>query len=165
MSVQQKVKSVARKFKDTAYFYGNWAQVDEFLDHFGKETDTLWPQLPTICHILPPSGKLRPTYGATIFKDSPEALIAFLVPTSLDFNGEKNEDKVEMMKYLAALFIRALNESGYFEMIDEVDIPYQVPYDITDDNVTGVLVTLELKEIEGRSFCDDKLYNFGYRNR
>lgn len=158
-SVQQKVKDVASRFTECDYFYGNWTQVDEFLGHLDNV------DRPTICHILPASGSLRPLYGASIFKDKPETIIAFLTPTELDFDGEENEDKVEVMKHLASLFIRALNDSGYFEIIDDEDIQYKVPYDTTDDNVTGIVITFYLQEVKGRQYCSLEEYEdltFGY---
>lgn len=158
-SIQQKVKSVAERFTGCDYFYGNWAQLNVLLDTLCNA------KRPTICHLLPASGTLRPMYGATMFKDRPETLIAFLTPTELDFDGEENEDKVEVMKHLASLFIRALNESGHFEQIGDEYITYQVPYDTMDDNVTGVVITLYLQELKGRTYCDLSNYQgltFGY---
>lgn len=161
-TIQQKVKEVAKKFTATDYFYGNWAQVDVLLDHINSAPEDY--DRPVICHILPVSGTLFPKYNARMFKDSPETIIAFLVRSELDFDGEENEDKVELMKRLAKMFIVALNRSGFFDEIDEEEIPYQVPYDTADDNVTGVIVTLRLKEVEGLHICDlsNEQENFGY---
>lgn len=161
-TIQKKVKAVAEKFTGTIYFYGNWAQVDVLLDRINRKEEDY--DKPVICHILPMSGNLRPKYGASSFMDSPQTIIAFLVRSEFDFDGEENEDKVESMKRLAKMFISALNKSGYFEMIDDEDIPYQVPYDTTDDNVTGVIITITLKELDGFHVCDinNDEENFGY---
>lgn len=137
LSVQRRVKHIARHFTGCHYCYANWAQLNTILDHVEK---------PTICYILPPSGTLLPKRGATTFIDRPVTQIAFLAPTEFDFEGEKNDDVVELMKLLMIMFIKKINESGLFEIIDDIEIMYQIPYDTMDDNVTGVLVTLPLEE-------------------
>lgn len=160
MTVQKKVKSVAEQFEGADYFYGDWNQIDELLDKIGNEGRHGFPR-PIICHILPVSGTMSMRVGDLHFIDSPETIFAFLVPTDLDFDGEENEDKVELMKLLAQWFIRALNESDLFEPIGDEELTYQVPYDTTDDNVTGIILPLPLKEKQGRVFCHQPNI-FGY---
>jgi len=138
LSVQQRIKRIARHFTGCHYSFANWAQLNTIIDAVDK---------PTICYILPPSGVLHTKHMATTIVDRPLTQIAFLAPTDLDFDGEKNDDIVELMKLLMIMFIKELNRSGLFEPIDDVDIQYQVPYDTMDENVTGVLVTLPLYEI------------------
>jgi hypothetical protein len=59
------------------------------------------------------------------------------------------------MKYLAANFVREVNKSGLFEAIpDKTEIPYQAVYDMLDQNVTGVIITLNLREVTGENFCE-----------
>lgn len=138
VTVQRRIKRIAQHFTGCNYFFANWAQLNTILDKVEK---------PTICYILPPSGRLRTRRGATQFIDRPLTQIAFLAPTEFDFDGEENDDVVELMKLLMIMFIKEANKSGLFTMIDEVDIEYQVPYDTMDDNVTGVVVTLPLEEV------------------
>lgn len=57
------------------------------------------------------------------------------------------------MKRLAIRFIKALNESGLFEPI-EGRLPYRVLYDFLDRNVTGIVITPKLEEINGIRMCD-----------
>lgn len=161
MTVQKKVKSVAEKFAKAQYFYGDWNQIDELLDKMGRQGAEGFPQ-PVICHLLPVSGQMILKYGDLSFTDEPETTFAFLVSSELDFEGEENEDKVEMMKLLAQCFIRALNESELFEPIGDTILNYQVPYDTTDECVTGIIITLPLREKTGRTYC--KTMNvFGYK--
>lgn len=152
MTIQEKVKTVAQKFTKVNYEFMNWAQLNERVDDVVSK--------PTICYILPASGTLHASHSASLWKDSPTTQIAFLTPTDFDFDGAENDDKVEVMKELAKQFIRALNESGYFEMIDGEDVPYQIPYDTTDDNLTGVIITITLQELEYKKICQIN-YNFG----
>lgn len=137
LSVQQRIKAVAAHFTGCEYLFMNWAQINVEVDRIEK---------PTICYILPPNGTLTPQRGASIFTDKPLTQIAFLAPTEFDFDGEENDEIIEMMKLLAIMFIKELNRSGYFEFIDGEEITYEVPYDTMDDNLTGVIVTLPIAE-------------------
>ena len=60
--------------------------------------------------------------------------------TEFDFHGQENDCIIEHMKRLAALFVKTLNESGYFEQL-EGRIPYRVLYDTFDKNVTGIVIS------------------------
>lgn len=145
LTVQQRIKKVAEHFTGCKYCFANWTQLNTILDDVEESK-------PTICYILPPSGNIRVSRGSTCFTDKPETQIAFLTTSELDFDGEQNDEKIEKMKRLAKMFIKALNESGLFKMIDEEDILYQVPYDTADDCVTGVVVTIPIEE-EWRIMC------------
>lgn len=151
LSVQQRIKSIAECFTGCDYLFANWAQLNVELDDITK---------PTICYILPPSGTITPSLSATSFIDKPQTQIAFLCPTEFDFDGEENDELVEMMKLLACMFIRCLNESGLFDMIDGEEIVYQIPYDTLDDNLTGVIINLPIEE-RPRVFCEMPR-TFGY---
>lgn len=153
LSVQQRIKLIAEKFTKCDYVYMNWSQLNKEQDHLKRAT---------ICYVLPPSGKLRPSRGASSFTDKPETMIAFLIPTSFDFDGDEVDCHVELMKTLACEFIRALNESGLFEMIDDVDISYKVPYGKLDDCVTGVILDLPIVETP-QTMCQISEI-FGYEN-
>lgn len=152
MTVQEKIASVATRFKEAEYRFMNWAMLNVELDHVEK---------PTICYILPASGTLTPKRSATLWRDAPQTQIAFLVPTDFDFDGAENDDLIETMKDLAKQFVRALNASGHFEMIDDQELPYRVAYDTLDDNVTGIILDITLKEKEMKSYCNNN-YNFGF---
>lgn len=128
---------------DIEYRYCNWAQANVALDRIDR---------PTIIYVLPPSGILN--FGWNQVKDSPNAQIAFIIPTDFDFDGEENEDLIEQMKRLSIRFIQALNESGMFDQI-EGNVPYRVLYDHLDQNVTGIIIEPTLKEEEGIWICCD----------
>lgn len=141
-TVEGKIRSiVASMGEDVEYQFCNWAQANVALDHVDK---------PTIVYVLPPSGTL--TFKHSQVKDKPNSQIAFVCTTDFDFDGTENDGIIEAMKRLAIRFIKAFNESGLFEMI-EGDVLYQVLYDHLDQNVTGVVLTLTLEEIQGVSIC------------
>lgn len=143
LSVQQRIKKIAEHFTACKYIFANWAQMNVELDRIEQ---------PTICYILPPSGMIVPERNAMQFTDRPLTQIAFLSPTDFDFDGEKNDEIVEMMKILAIMFVKEINKSELFEFIDE-EIEYQVPYDTMDDNVTGVVITLPIVEKPFSACC------------
>ena len=59
------------------------------------------------------------------------------------------------MKRLCIRFVKSLNESGLFEIIDG-RLTYRVLYDYFDQNVTGIVITPPLIEEEGVFICDDE---------
>lgn len=147
-TVEGKIRSIAASLGEgIEYRFMNWAQANVELDKIEK---------PTIVYILPPSGTL--TFKWNEVKDAPNTQIAFVCVTDFDFDGTENDGIIEAMKRLAIRFVRALNGSGLFEQIDG-DVLYQVLYDHLDQNVTGVVLTLTLAEINGVSICSDETRN------
>ena len=59
------------------------------------------------------------------------------------------------MKRLAIKFIKALNASKCFELIEGKQ-PYQVVYDFLDQNVTGIVLNLPLEEVDGIIICEEE---------
>lgn len=147
-TVEGKIRSIAATLgDDIEYRFMNWAQANVELDNIEK---------PTIVYVLPPSGTL--TFKWNEVKDAPNTQIAFVCVTDFDFEGSKNDGIIEAMKRLAIRFVKALNESGLFELI-EGDVLYQVLYDHLDQNVTGVVLTLTLEETKGVNICNDETRN------
>lgn len=144
-TVEGKIKSIVESLgDDVSYQFCNWAQANVALDKIEK---------PTVVYVLPPSGRLNFSWNQV--KDSPSSQIGFLCTTDFDFEGYENDGIIEAMKRLCIRFIRAFNKSGLFEEI-EGDIDYQVMYDYLDQNVTGIIITLQLEEISGVSICSDE---------
>lgn len=142
-TVEGKIHSIVNTLgSGVEYRFMNWAQANVELDHV---------EMPTIIYVLPPSGTL--TFKWNEVKDSPNTQIAFVCVTDFDFEGDENDGIIEAMKRLAIRFVKALNESGLFEQI-EGDVLYQVLYDHLDQNVTGIVLTLTLEEVEGINICD-----------
>ena len=141
-TVEQKVHQIVDMMSyDAEYLFMNWAQANVAIREITK---------PTIVYVLPPDGKLDFTYARV--KDKPETQIAFIAPTDFDFDGHENDNIIEQMKRLAILFVKTLNESGLFELI-EGNVHYQVVYDYLDQNMTGIVITLKLEEVEGVNIC------------
>lgn len=146
VTVETKVRRVVESMNaDAEYLFMNWAQANVAMDAITK---------PTIVYVLPPSGKLD--FGYARVKDYPETQIAFLSPTDFDFDGTENDNIIEQMKRLAVKFVKVLNESELFESI-EGEQSYQVVYDFLDQNVTGVVLNLTLKEEKGLIMCGKEI--------
>lgn len=137
--VQEKIKQIVQSIDGLSYFFGNWTQAN-------YELDKCTVSLPVCVNVLPVSGDLYNKNGN--FRDHPDCLIAFLDLADLDFEGEENEITVERMKAYAKKFIIAINESGLFQPISEI-IPYSVVYDKLDQNVTGIMISIKIKELIG----------------
>ena len=150
-TVEGKIHSIVKSLQSPteegvmipAYFYCNWAQANVDLDKV---------DYPTILYVLPTSGTLDFSWNQV--RDTPNSQIAFVCPTDFDFDAEENEDIIERMKRLCIKFIRAVNDSGMFEQIED-RIPYRVLYDHLDQNVTGIVIEPTLEEVEGVSICTE----------
>lgn len=100
---------------------------------------------PVLIDILPISGSITINQG--LFKDAPNCLLFFCDKTDLDYNAEKEQPTIARMKQLAFEFIAEANRSGLFEYIDNAT--YEIFYDRTDVALSGVVVTLALKDVVG----------------
>lgn len=145
ITVESKVRSIVDSLiaggTEIKYLFANWAQTNV---EFSKVKE------PTIVYVLPASGDLDISWRE--IKDSPETQIAFIDRTKFDFNSTENDEIIERMKRLCYRFIKQLNESGLFELV-EGKIHYRVIYNYLDENVTGVVINITLKEIEGTLIC------------
>lgn len=137
--VQQKIKKIVQSIDGLDYMYNDWSRANVEND-FAKVT------FPICLDVLPVSGQLLNHNGN--FRDYPNCLIAFLDLADLDFDGEENNSTVERMKAYAKKFIQAVNHSGEFAPISDT-IPYSVVYDTLDQNLTGVTIQIQLKELKG----------------
>lgn len=143
-TVEAKVRSIVESLgKEVSYQFCNWAQANVSLDKVST---------PTIIYVLPPSGTLTFTWREVL--DRPNVQIAFVSPADFDFDGSENDGIIEAMKRLCIRFVKALNESGYFEPLED-DQPYQVLYDHLDQNVTGIVISPTLKEVAGVNLCNE----------
>ncbi|MFR9166362.1 MAG: hypothetical protein ACLVKO_09185 [Dysgonomonas sp.] len=135
--VQEKIKQIVETIPELNYIFNDWTRANVQLDY---------DRLPACVNVLPVSGQLHLHNG--IFRDYPNCLIAFLDLADLDFDGEENEATVERMKAYARRFIMAVNRSGLFHPIPDT-VSYSVVYDMLDQNLTGVTIEVQLKELQG----------------
>ena len=87
--------------------------------------------LPAVLNVLPVSGNFQ--LGPTQLKDYPNCMLA----------------------YMAKEFILLLNRSRLFEPISG-SVPYSVFYDKLNVNVTGITISIQLKETSGIVLCPSR---------
>ena len=139
MTVEQKIKSVVDQMKGVTYIFDNWQTANVRLDKL---------PLPAVLNVLPVSGNFQ--LGPTQLKDYPNCMLAFMDKTSFDFDAI-----VEKCKNMAKEFILLLNRSRLFEPISG-SVPYSVFYDKLNVNVTGITISIQLKETSGIVLCPSR---------
>ena len=138
MSIESKIREIAQdKFSSFSYVFEDWNGAAEQIDRVS---------LPAIVCVLPVGGYLKFSRG--MVKDCEDCMLAFVDKVSRDANGEDNERVYSSMKETAASFIKALNESHYFEPIDG-NVRYSTILESASAYFTGVSVELSLKELQG----------------
>lgn len=100
---------------------------------------------PVLIDVLPTTGSITINQG--LFKDAPNCLLFFCDKTDLDYNAEKEQPTIARMKQLAFEFIAEANRSGLFEFVDNAT--YEIFYDKMDVTVSGVAVSLTLRDAIG----------------
>lgn len=136
-TIQTKIKSIAEQI-GISYIYDDWTTGNV---RIGKTT------LPVMVNVLPVSGGIR--YSGYNIIRSAQCMIAFLDKADFDFDGEQNDTVVERMQRYAIAFVKLANESSLFEPVGDEEITIRTMYDTTDDNLTGVMLELTLRETEG----------------
>jgi hypothetical protein len=137
LNVKDKVKSIVEKIEGLSFEYNDWTRANV------TENKRSYP---TCLYLLPVSGSLVLHNG--IFRDAPNALIAFIDLDELDFEGEQNDKIMEQMKDFARQFIVGVDKSGLFKPIGE-NFRYTSIWDKLDDNVTGIVLEIRLEELQG----------------
>jgi hypothetical protein len=100
---------------------------------------------PVLIDVLPVSGSVSVQLG--LYKDAPNCLLFFCDKTSLDYEAEREQPTIARMKQLAFLFIAEANRSGFFEPIEGAT--YEIMYDRMDVAVSGIALSLTLKDAIG----------------
>lgn len=138
MSIEEKIREVVgEKFPGFSFVFESWDDADNMV---GKVS------LPAIIMVLPVGGSLDVRLGRV--RDEEKSAIAFIDKVARDADGDENERVYTAMKLAAGRFIRELNKTGFFEVLDG-NIPYYTIYESMAANVTGVLLDVRLKETIG----------------
>lgn len=136
-SVEKKIKSVAESMVGFTYVYEDWTRADLRLDRL---------PLPAIINLLPVSGAM--SLKMDQFKDKPNCMFVFVDKVNKDADGYDNDAVFERMKSAAMVFIARMNDSGLFDPI-EGDIPYSVILEKLSPIVTGISISVQVKETKG----------------
>lgn len=100
---------------------------------------------PVLIDVLPTSGNVVVHQG--LYKDAPNCLLFFCDKTNLDYNAEEEQPTIARMKQLAFEFMAEANRSGLFDVV--TDASYQVMYDRMDVTVSGVALSITLRDAIG----------------
>lgn len=134
MTIEETIKETANseQFANMSYVFEDWYGADAALSR---------TTLPAIIAILPISGTVHFQNGRVY--DTVDIAIAFVDKVARDADGEDNASVYNRMKAVGVDFIKALNDSGNFLMMEDT-LNYQVLCEQLSDIVTGVMFTLRL---------------------
>lgn len=137
MNIEEKVKAIAQgdEFSAYTYVFEDWETADHVIDRV---------PLPAIINVCPLQGQIERKNGR--WRDMEYINIAFIDKVERDADGTENAAVYNRMKETGFAFINALNTSGWFERVPDT-LPYSVIYEQLSSIVTGVLFTIELREV------------------
>ena len=140
MTIEEKVRGIiAEYFSGFSYVFEDWQTADKKIDKVA---------LPAVIHIVPVSGTFDFGRHGRI-RDAEVSIIAFVDKVCKEADGKDNAEVYNSMKNMAIEFIKKCNESGFFEPI-EGTVTYYPLYEQLASIVSGVMVSLTLKELVGR---------------
>lgn len=136
MTIDEAIKKIAtedEQFSQYTYIFDDWWDIDQSVSRAA---------LPAIAHILPIGGVMR-LHNGRIY-DREYVSVAFIDKVTRDASGDDQRVVFERMKDAAMAFIRACNNSGYFQGV--YSWSYDVIYNQLASIVTGVMLTLEVED-------------------
>lgn len=133
--------------------YNDWNRLNKDTDKLSKSISDKDPKFPAVYIVIPAQGSVDSRFGR--YRQSGILTINFLIETleRADFDGIENESRIEQMKYLAIRFLYHFEKSRLFEPLGDI-IEFRNLYMITDNSLTGVSITIPVKELEGICFDD-----------
>lgn len=132
------IKGVAKSL-DLGYKFGTYKELNYL---FTRADET---ELPAVCELLALKGSFEIRYEAV--KDSQEVTLLFLDLDEKTVNSEKTAVIIDRMKSKALEFIKHVNETGRYEMIDETSLEYFTIVKQFDKCLSGIEITLKLVPI------------------
>lgn len=136
MTIEEKVRAVcADALPDFAYIFADWFDASRIVSK---------SPLPAVVNILPVSGTMEVRNGRR--HDVENGAVAFVDKVPKDATGEDNAKVYNRMKDAAFVFLRAINNSGYFEPVGEA-VGFSVIYEQLTSIVTGVMLDIQLREL------------------
>lgn len=130
------IKSIAGKL-GLSYAFGTWKEVEYELNR--------QKEYPILVELLPVRGTFILKYESV--KDSPEVTLLFMDIDQKTTDSEKTSEIVERMKLKALDFIRAINEMGDYETIDETTLEYYTIVKPTAKCTSGIEISLKLTPV------------------
>lgn len=133
--------------------YNDWNRLNKDTDKLSKSISDKDPKFPAVYIVIPAQGSVDSRFGR--YRQSSILTINFVIETleRADFDGVENESRIEAMKYLAIRFLYHFEKSRLFEPLTDI-IDFRNLYMVTDNSLTGVSITIPVKELEGICFDD-----------
>lgn len=133
--------------------YNDWNRLNKDTDKLSKSISDKNPKLPAVYIVIPAQGSVDSRFGR--YRQSSILTINFLIETleRADFDGVENESRIEKMKHLAIRFLYHFEKSRLFEPLTDI-VDFRNLYMVTDNSLTGVSITIPVKELEGICFDD-----------
>ena len=118
-----------------SYTFGTYREIDYELDRMKT--------FPAVAELLPLKGSFELKFESV--KDSQDITLLFLDIDGKTPNSAMTCEVVDRMKGKALEFVKALNESGEFELIDGITLQYHTIVKPNAKCVSGIEITLRLK--------------------
>lgn len=133
--------------------YNDWNRLNKDTDKLSKSISDKDPKFPAVYIVIPAQGSVDSRFGR--YRQSSILTINFVIETleRADFDGIENESRIEQMKYLAIRFLYHFEKSRLFEPLTDI-VDFRNLYMVTDNSLTGVSITIPVKELEGICFDD-----------
>lgn len=143
--VEEKIRMVVEHMGNLTYVFENLQGANLRLDS---------AELPAFVNVIPLTGSIRVT--PTQIRNYPKCSFWFVDKVNLDADGEDIQDVVNRCMDYAYEFILTLNESKFFEPVENMEVDFQVVTSDMDANVAGIVMEIQLRERNGLILCLDK---------
>lgn len=138
MSIEEKLREIAETYlPEMSYTLGTMTEIDMQLDL--KEPPFMWV-------VFPQRGGISYVRGR--MKERLRALVGFFDLVNRDASGEDNMAVYRRMNEKARTFLEAVNTCGYFAPVEDVEM--DIYTEVGAANVTGLILDVEFREMQGR---------------
>ena len=142
-SVEHRVQEMAQQFAPFHYIRGTWREVNMKAE---------LTEAPFIVLFAPDGGQLTNKRGFTA--DGVRLRIGFFDLVNREAYAEDNMAVQQAMRAAGEVFLKAINESGYFEPI--ASAPYEFYNEVFTCNATGAVFSVTL---QGQPLCIPSVYS------
>lgn len=147
LRVREKLYSIVLAMSKEVHF--SYANVRQFNNDVNSKDMELKPVI-NVVELESGMFALNPNFGS--FRERyPATQIQFLDISEFDYNSDQNDCIVDRMKEIAKEFLLRLDDSELFEPI--TDVPFNQVFRAYDDNLSGIEITLNLRELNSQNVC------------
>lgn len=153
MSLINKLIDLVETKLNVPVLFNDWHRLNVETSKISKSISNKDPKFPAVYIIIPARGSIDSRFGR--YRETSQLTINFLIETleRSDFDGIENDSRIDKMKQLAIRFLYHYEKSRLFEPLPEI-IEFNDLYMVTDNSLTGLSITIPVKELEGICFDD-----------